>query len=102
VVRDELLDAHPRLAADIFGVFSKAKKMYVDRLRNGEIEKPTEVDEMHRRVMEITGRDPLPYGIAPNRQMLEDLIQSAFEQKILSRRFGVEELFARGTLDISG
>jgi 4,5-dihydroxyphthalate decarboxylase len=102
VVRDALLNEHPQLAADIFGVFSKAKKIYVDRLRNGLIEKPTEIDETHRRVMEITVGDPLPYGIAPNRQMIEELVLSAFEQKIIPRRFTVEELFAQGTHYILG
>ena len=67
VVKDELLAAHPDLAADVFGAFAEAKRRYVERLKAGKIEKPTEVDEVHRRVMEITG-DPLPYGIAPNRQ----------------------------------
>ena len=67
VIKDELLAAHPGLAADVFDAFAEAKRVYVDRLKAGKIEKPTEVDEVHRRVMEITG-DPLPYGIAPNRQ----------------------------------
>ena len=52
---------------------------------------------MYRRVLQITGRDPLPYGIAPNRAMLEALIGYAREQRILSRSFAVEELFAPGT-----
>jgi hypothetical protein len=34
---------------------------YLERLKTGKIEKPTAVDDVHRRVMEITG-DPLPYG----------------------------------------
>ena len=59
VVKDELLAEHPDLAADVFGAFAEAKRRYVERLRAGKIEKPTEVDEVHRRVMEITG-DPLP------------------------------------------
>jgi len=43
----------------------------------GQIENPTRVDDLHRRVMEITGRDPLPYGIAPNRQTLEEMNEIA-------------------------
>ena len=67
-----------------------------------EIEKPTKIDELHRRVMEITGRDPLPYGIAPNRQALEEIVQAAVEQKIIARSVPVEELFALSTRDLSG
>jgi len=60
------------------------------------------IDEMHRRVMEITGGDPLPYGIAPNRGPLEELVSSAMEQGILSRAPAIEELFARNTRDLVG
>jgi 4,5-dihydroxyphthalate decarboxylase len=57
---------------------------------------------MHRRVMEITGRDPLPYGIEPNRQALEELIQGALEQKIIDRPVTVEELFPSNTHALVG
>lgn len=97
VVRDELLATHPGLAPAIFDAFAEAKRIYVERLRSGGIEKPTAVDEMHRRVMEITGRDPLPYGIAPNRRTLEEVIRSALEQGIIARPVPVEELFPHNT-----
>ena len=97
VVKDELLSAHPDLAPDIFDAFAQAKLRYVERLRAGKIAKPTPVDEVHRRVMEITGRDPLPYGIGPNRRMLEEAIQSALEQGIITRPVAIEELFPRDT-----
>src|SRR5207244_7214044 len=67
VVRYEILDAHPTLAPDIFHAFAEAKRVYLERLERGAIEKPTAIDSLHRRVIEITGRDPLPYGLAPNR-----------------------------------
>ena len=102
VVRDELLDAHPNLAREVFEAFAESKRLYVEKLRAGRIEKPTAADEVHRRVMEITGRDPLPYGIEPNRATLEELISSAVEQGILSRAPKIEDLFARGTRDLVG
>ncbi len=90
VVRNDVLDAHPDLAAQLFDAFVEAKRLYLDRLKSGRIDSP---DPVHVRVMEMTG-DPLPYGIEPNRRMLESLIQYAVEQEILSRPFTVEELFA--------
>ena len=96
VVKDDLLEAHPDLAPEVFNAFAEAKRLYVQRLKSGEIEKPTAVDEVHRRVMEITG-DPLPYGIAPNRKVLEELIQHALAQGIITRPVTLEELFARIT-----
>jgi 4,5-dihydroxyphthalate decarboxylase len=102
VVKDELLAAHPGLAEDIFNAFAAAKRLYVDRLRAGQIAEPTKTDERYKRVMEITGADPLPYGIAPNRQMIEEIMRYATEQKILERPLSIEDLFAPGTLGLVG
>jgi 4,5-dihydroxyphthalate decarboxylase len=96
VVRDELLHAHPGLAGDIFEAFGKAKRLYLERLKANAIERPTGADEVHRRVMEISG-DPLPYGIGPNRKVLETLVQHALAQHIIKAPVAVEQLFARGT-----
>ena len=101
VVKDDLLSDYPDLAPDVFSAFAEAKRLYVERLKSGKIEKPTQVDEVHRRVMEITGKDPLPYGIAPNRQMLEEVIQSALEQGIITQPVTVEALFAPNTRDLT-
>ena len=102
VIRDELLQAHPGLAVNVFNAFAEAKRLYVERLRAGEIEKPTAADEVHRRVMESSGKDPLPYGIEPNRKAIEELIRSARDQGILSRDVPVEELFASDTRQLVG
>jgi len=99
VIRDELLAAHPQLAAEMFNAFAESKRLYIERLKEGRIEKPTEVDKVHSRVMEISG-DPLPYGIGPNRKTLEELIQHATMQRIITKPVTVEELFARGTYDL--
>src|SRR5215471_5100425 len=101
VIRDELLAAHRELAADVFNAFAESKRVYEERLRAGQIEKPTPVDEVPRRVMEITG-DPLPYGIAPNRQVLEQLIHHSLAQGIITKPVAVEELFAHSTHRLVG
>ena len=102
VVKQDLLEAHPELGPDLFNAFAQAKRLYVEKLKAGTIDKPTAVDEMHKRVMEITGRDPLPYGIEPNRAMLQEVIESALEQKIISKRVTVEDLFPRNTHHLVG
>lgn len=101
VVRDDVLAAHPDLALALFEAFAEAKRLYVERLTTGAIAEPTAVDEVHRRVMEIAG-DPLPYGIAPNRQVLEQLIGHAVTQGIIDRPVAVDDLFAAGTHDLAG
>ena len=95
VIKDEVLAAHPEVAAGVFGAFEESKNLYVEKLRAGKIEKPTAIDELHRRVMEITGKDPLPYGIEPNRKALEELIGYATAQGILTKPVTVDELFAK-------
>ncbi len=100
VVKDELLAAHPGLARALFDAFAQSKRVYVDRLKSGQLAKPTAVDEVHRRVMEITGRDPLPYGIAPNRQTLDEAVAAALEQGIITRPVKPEDIFAAGTRDL--
>jgi len=101
VVKDELLEANPDLATNVFEAFAEAKNLYVDRLRADAIEDPTPTDRMYRRVLEITGADPLPYGLAPNRATIEELIDHAMRQKILDRRPAMETLFAERTLDLT-
>jgi 4,5-dihydroxyphthalate decarboxylase len=85
VVRDELLEAEPGLAAAVFDAFERAKDIYVD---GGEL------DPVHARVREITGGDPLSYGVEPNRATIEKLLDHAVTQRILERRPSVESLFA--------
>ena len=97
VVKDELLQAHPLIGPAVFEAFAESKRRYVERLRAGAIDKPTAVDEVHRRVMAITGADPLPYGIEPNRRMLEQAVSSAWEQGIIERPVVLEDLFPANT-----
>ena len=101
VVKDDVLAAHPGLGAELFAAFSAAKRIYVDRLRQGAIAAPTAHDQTYTQVMTLTG-DPLPYGIAPNRRVLEAVIQHSVEQQIINKPFTVEELFAPGTHELTG
>ncbi len=101
VVRDDVLAANPDLAPDIFYAFAEAKRLYIQRLAAGEIEQPSPDDVFLRRVMDITG-DPLPYGIEPNRRMLEAVIRHSVEQGIISRPVAVEGLFPRNTHGLTG
>jgi 4,5-dihydroxyphthalate decarboxylase len=101
VIKDELIAAQPGLATDVFNLFSEAKNLYVDNLRAGKVELKGDA-KMHKRVMDITGADPVPYGIAPNRKNVENLIAHAKAQGILSGNERIEDLFAKETLDLVG
>ena len=101
VIKDEVLEANPGLAADCFEAFAAAKRLYVDALRAGKIEKPDATDRLHQRVMEIAG-EPLPYGIEPNRKVLETLMGHALSQGIITKAMKVEDLFAKETWGLVG
>jgi 4,5-dihydroxyphthalate decarboxylase len=97
VVRDDLLEEHPDLAADLFGAFAEAKDRYVARLRAGTLAGSGATDRTYRAVLDQTGADPLPYGIEPNRATLEKLLDDAVAQHILDERPPLESLFAPAT-----
>jgi 4,5-dihydroxyphthalate decarboxylase len=101
VVKDELLAAHPGLAADLFAAYAEAKNRYVAALASGAITDPGPTDRMYQRVAQLTGADPMPYGIAPNRAMIDQLIRYAVDQKILDKPFAAEDIFAAGTHDLT-
>jgi 4,5-dihydroxyphthalate decarboxylase len=101
VVKDEVLEAHPDVAKAVFDVFAESKRRYVERLRAGFVE--TVDDRMYARVMAETGlTDPLPYGIEPNRAVLELLVEQAAAQHILAKPVDVESIFAPATRDLVG
>jgi 4,5-dihydroxyphthalate decarboxylase len=92
VIRDELLAEQPGLATEVFNAFAASKRLYLDALKSGRIAQPDAADRLHLRVMESMG-DPLPYGIAPNRAMIEMLIENAVSQGIIPERPEIESLF---------
>jgi len=84
VVKDEVLEAHPDLARALVDAFEQAKKFYLES---------DDLLPLHRRVQEIIGGDPLPYGLERNRAVVEQLIDHCFAQRILRRRPRVDDLF---------
>lgn len=100
VIRDDLVAEQPGLATAVFGAFAAAKSAYVARLRDGVQE--TRQDATLRRVMDATGADPLPYGLEPNRAVLEELVDNAIDQGILTRPVALEDVFIAETLDLVG
>ena len=83
------------------GAFAESKRLYVDRLKAGKIEKPTGVDKVHKQVMDVTG-EPLPYGIASNRRVIEELIGHATKQGIVNKPVTIDDLFVPSTRGLAG
>jgi 4,5-dihydroxyphthalate decarboxylase len=103
VVRDEVLDRHPGAAQAVFEAFAESKRRYLADLRRGAITTPDAADRLHARVLEATGwSDPLPYGIEPNRQVLDTLISQARDQHILRAAVDLDALFAPSVRSLVG
>lgn len=100
VVRDDVLADHPGVAEAVFESFAEAKNRYVQWLHDDAIQEPSATDVMYRSVLDILD-DPLPYGIEPNRAMIDKLIDHAVDQGILHHRPDVEALFASGTHELT-
>lgn len=95
-IRNDILEERPDLPAILFDAFERARQHAVREL--GQVAYfytmlPWLVDHMAetRRIM---GDDWWPYGIEPNRKVLETLCRYALEQGTVARPMRVEELFA--------
>lgn len=72
VVKESLAKARPEVVEEVYRMLSESKKAA----------KPTTTDY-----------DPLPFGVDAMRGSLELIIEYAAQQKLIPRRFTVEELF---------
>jgi NMT1/THI5 like protein len=98
LVKNALLDANPSLASDLFAAFKEAKAIYLEGLRDGTARTPA--DDQVRRLAEVVGDDPFPFGIKANQRAIETIVDFAVEQQVIPRRLSIEELFAAGTLEL--
>lgn len=102
VVRSDVLDAAPWVAANLLTAFEEAKRRSIERLSVMTVSKvplpwtPGLLDEAR----EMLGSDdPWPYGLEANRVTLDAFTRWAHEQGVTGRRLQPEELFAPQVLD---
>lgn len=98
VVRDDVLAEAPDLAGQLFDAFAASKQIYLDDLSASRIAEPTAIDRVHLAVQQVMA-DPLPYGIEPNRVVLENIMSHVVAQGIIDAPIPLETLFTPGTLD---
>jgi 4,5-dihydroxyphthalate decarboxylase len=101
VVRRDVYEKNPWVAQSLFKAFVAAKaKAY--ELYNQTAAMPamlpwfvSHVEEARREM----GDDWWPYGLGPNRHVLDSFLRYHHEQGLSKRRFAAEELFAKETLE---
>ena len=96
VIRKELYDRHPWVAPSLYKAFCQAKERAIQNMHIGNTlacTLPWLFAEMEQ-LKSIFGPDWWPYGIEPNRHLLETLIRYMGEQSLIDRSLKVEDLFA--------
>jgi 4,5-dihydroxyphthalate decarboxylase len=91
VVKDEVLKQHPWVARSLLDAFSTAKMKWLARLHLGAADSAG--DRKYRKLSEIVGDDPLPYGTKANLPTMEALANTAFRQNLTPRRMKMSEVF---------
>jgi 4,5-dihydroxyphthalate decarboxylase len=100
VIRKDILDRAPWVAANLYAAFEEAKRRSVERaLYTGASMFPIAWHSNYaHRVQDIIGADIFPYGIEPNRVTLEAFLDYTYEQGVCARRLTIEELFVPSTM----
>jgi 4,5-dihydroxyphthalate decarboxylase len=95
VVRRDVQQRHPWVARSMFDALCEARRLAMERLCNTGAYNvmlpflPAVVDETR----EIFGDEFWPYGLEPNRTVLEQFAEYACQQGLTSRPLTTEELF---------
>ncbi|MGD0051304.1 MAG: ABC transporter substrate-binding protein [Vulcanimicrobiaceae bacterium] len=91
VVRRDVLDAHPRVGAELVALFGAAKALHFERLRAQGARDATEAFQLD---LLRQGVDPLPSGIEALRPALAAMIRLVTEQRLVPVSATVDALFA--------
>ena len=94
-VRRTLVDQHPWLPVALLKAFDAAKRMTMAALADPAAPKVTLpfLDEQVRAAQRLMGQDYWPYGLEPNRVVLETFLDHHHRQGLSPRKLAPEELF---------
>lgn len=92
VMKEELARREPWLVGSLCDAFQQAKELSRAEA-NGSPEEPIP-GLGPEETKKLFGEDPFPYGITPNRKVIETFLQDVREQGLIDRALSVDELFA--------
>jgi 4,5-dihydroxyphthalate decarboxylase len=95
-----ILDENPWVARNLYNAFLESKNRSVERLLDPAVSRyPLPwLPAYGRRMADLFGGDPFPYGIEPNRATVGQLLAYAHQQGIAHRRAAPEEVFPAGIM----
>jgi 4,5-dihydroxyphthalate decarboxylase len=97
VIRNEVLDRHRWVPMNLLSAFEEAKRNSLQRLSSivrSSIPVPWSQEAYHR-ARRLFGPNLWPYGVEPNRLVLESFLRYASEQGVTRRILTLDELFPR-------
>lgn len=92
VVKKELVDREPEVVGSLCEAYLQARE--IARARESDSHDTSHGGEVTSELLDIIGADPWVYGISPNRKPLEAFVETAYAQKLVGRKFQVQDLFA--------
>ncbi len=99
-MRKQILDKNPWAARNLYNAFLESKRRSIERLLDPAVSRyplawlPTYA----RKMRDLFGGDPYPYGIDENRATWEQMALYTHQQGIAHRRFKPEEIFPNGLM----
>jgi 4,5-dihydroxyphthalate decarboxylase len=99
-MRKRILEENPWAARNLYNAFLESKRRSVERLLDPAVSRyplawlPTYA----RKMLDLFGGDPFPYGIEENRATWEQMALYTWQQGIARRQFKPEEIFPEGIM----
>lgn len=94
VIKRELLDRYPFVASSLFKAINESKNIALSQMKSVSTYRymlpflPSDLEE----IQDLFHSDPWPYGVEPNRKVLESLVTSLYDQAMIARKVPLEEL----------
>lgn len=99
VIRRSIVERHPWVVLNIYSAFLEAKNKWLAHV--------TEAAEAHLQLgllppeaAATLRKDPYPYGVVANRQVLETIARYSHEQGLTPRMLPLDEIFPANTLNL--
>jgi 4,5-dihydroxyphthalate decarboxylase len=102
VVRRDAYEADPTIAIELFEAFVEAKRLLVDEMRTNLNSLITTLPMLEAHVdetMALFGEDWWPYGLSANRKTLDAFLSFCFDQGVIDRWVGLDEIICPNLLD---
>ena len=99
-IKRAILDQHPWIAGSLYNAFNESKNRALSRMFEQSVSRyPLPwLTTYARRMRDMFGGDPFPFGIEENRPTFEQFLRYTYEQGIAHRHAKVEEIFPKGMM----